>query len=123
MKKIKITVSDVSIEGELNETKLANKVWEALPIEGVANTWGYEIYFSIPIEAEAEHPRKTVKLGDLAYWPPGNAFCMFYGRTPISATEEEIFPASEVEVIGRMKKDFTKLKKVRSGELVKIEKA
>ena len=123
MGKIKITVGEISIEAELKDTKLANKILEALPLEGVANTWGYEIYFSIPIEAKAEHPRKSVKIGDLAYWPPGNAFCLFYGRTPISATDEEILPASEVEVIGKMKRGFEKLKKVRSGQLVKIEKA
>jgi len=123
MAEIKITVGEISVEAELNDTKIANKILEALPLEGVGNTWGYEIYFAIPVEAKAENPRKSVKIGDLAYWPPGNAFCLFYGRTPISATEEEILPASEVEVIGKMKKDFLKLKKVQSGQLVKIEKA
>lgn len=123
MSKIKITVDKFTVEGELRDTKLAKKIFEALPIKGVANTWGYEIYFSIPIEAKAEYPRRSVKIGDLAYWPPGNAFCLFYGRTPISATEDEILPASEVEVVGKFKGDLEALKKVHSGQMVKIEKA
>lgn len=121
--KIKIAIGEVSLTGELRDTKLAKKIFEALPIEGVGSTWGYEIYFSIPIEAEAEFPQKAVRIGDLAYWPPGNAFCLFYGRTPISATEDEILPASEVEVIGKFKGDIEALKKVHSGQMVKIEKA
>src|SRR4030042_5816859 len=103
MSKIKIIIGDFSVEGELLETRLAQKIFEALPLEGMGNTWGQEIYFSIPLEAQAEHPRKVVQIGDLAYWPPGNAFCLFYGRTPISGSEEEILPASEVGVVGKMK--------------------
>jgi len=124
MGKVKITVGDISLIGELRDTKLARKISEALPIESVADTWGDEIYFTIPIEVEAlEYPQKTVKIGDLAYWPQGNAFCIFFGRTPISFSKEKISPASEVEVIGILKKGFEKLKKVRPGQLVRVEAA
>jgi len=100
----------------------ARRIWEALPIEARANTWGDEIYFGIPVEADPENPREVVDLGDLAYWPPGNAFCIFFGRTPASRGDE-IRPASAVNVFGKVKGDPKVFKKVRSGERVRIERA
>jgi hypothetical protein len=98
----------------------ARRIWEALPIEARANTWGDEIYFGIPVDADPENPREVVDLGDLAYWPPGNAFCIFFGRTPASRGDE-IRPASAVNVFGKVKGDPKVFKKVRSGERVRIE--
>ena len=100
----------------------ARRIWEALPIEARANTWGDEIYFGIPVEADPENPREVVDLGDLAYWPPGNAFCIFFGRTPASRGDE-IRPASAVNVFGKVKGDPKVFKKLRSGERVRIERA
>jgi hypothetical protein len=99
----------------------ARRIWEALPIDARANTWGDEIYFGIPVDAEPENPREVVDLGDLAYWPPGNAFCIFFGRTPASRGDE-IRPASAVNVFGKVKGDPKVFKKVRSGERVRIER-
>lgn len=123
MKKIQIKVGDLLVLGSLRDSQLAAKIWEALPFQGIVNTWGFEIYFSIPVATELEFPTKQVVLGDLAYWPSGNAFCLFFGRTPISATEDKIKPASEVETIGKMEGDFTKLKEVKPGTIVRIERA
>jgi len=100
----------------------ARRIWEALPIEARANTWGDEIYFGIPVDADPENPREVVDLGDLAYWPPGNAFCIFFGRTPASRGDE-IRPTSAVNVFGKVKGDPKVFKKVRSGERVRIERA
>lgn len=100
----------------------ARRIWEALPIEARANTWGDEIYFGIPVDADPENPREVVDLGDLAYWPPGNAFCIFFGRTPASRGDE-IRPASAVNVFGKVKGDPKVFKKVRSRERVRIERA
>ena len=46
-KKITITAEDIKMSAELNDSKTAQKIWEALPIEGSVDTWGDEIYFSI----------------------------------------------------------------------------
>jgi hypothetical protein len=100
----------------------AKRIWEALPIEARANTWGDEIYFGIPVDADPENPREVVELGDLAYWPPGNAFCIFFGRTPASRGDE-IRPASAVNVFGKVEGDPKIFKKVRSGDRVSIERA
>ena len=102
-------------------TVSAAAIWDALPIEASANTWGDEIYFGIPISAAEEDPQEVVELGDLGYWPPGNAFCMFFGPTPMSRGDE-IRPASPVTVIGRMHGDPAVLKRVSSGAPVLIER-
>jgi hypothetical protein len=110
---------EASLTDESPET--AKAVWEALPIEARANTWGDEIYFGIPVKVGPENPREVVELGDIAYWPPGNAFCIFFGRTPASRGDE-IRPASAVNVFGKVEGDPKVFKKVRSGDTVRIER-
>lgn len=119
---IRVTAGSVVIEAELNDTNTAGAIWDALPINASGSTWGDEIYFRIPVEAELEDPQEVVDLGDLGYWPPGSAFCLFFGPTPASQGDE-IRPASEVTVIGKIKGDCTVLKNVPSGSPVLIEAA
>jgi hypothetical protein len=120
-KQIKITAGDVSAQAELNETETARAIWEALPIGGRANTWGDEIYFSIPVQLETEKGQATVELGDLGYWAPDIAFCIFFGLTPMSRGDE-IRPASPVTVFGRVLGDPTIFKGVTDGTPVLIER-
>ena len=120
--KIMITVEDLKMYAELNNNETAKKIWEALPIEGSVNTWGDEIYFSIPVKVGLENAKAVVLEGDLGYWPPGNAFCIFFGPTPASEGEE-IRPASPVNVFGKIIGDPKIFKKVRSGAKIIIEKS
>ena len=122
MSRIKITAGDVFAFAELDETATAEAIWKALPIEARANTWGDEIYFSIPVHLEEENAQEVVEKGDLGYWPVGNAFCIFFGRTPASRGDE-IRPASPVNVFGRLEGDPTIFKGVRSGEKVALEQS
>ncbi|NDF95568.1 MAG: hypothetical protein EB107_07000, partial [Proteobacteria bacterium] len=92
---IRITAGNVTMDATLNETATASEIWDALPITARANIWGDEIYFAIPVHRDEENAKATVGLGDLGYWPPGNAFCIFYGPTPMSRGDE-IRPASPV---------------------------
>jgi len=121
MRRIKITAGSVSATAQLNDSKTADAIWNALPITGRANTWGDEIYFSIPVNMGQDNAQAVVNLGDLGYWPPGTAFCIFFGRTPVSRGDE-IRPASPVNVFGHIEGDPTVFKKVRDGETVTIEK-
>jgi len=121
-REMKITAGDVEMLAEMNESKTADAIWNALPIKERGNTWGDEIYFSIPVSAGEENGREVVELGDIAYWPPGSAFCIFFGPTPAS-TGDEIRPASAVNVVGRVKGDPKAFKAVRSGEQVTLDKA
>jgi hypothetical protein len=119
---ISITAGEVVSTAELNESQTANAIWEALPISARASTWGDEIYFAIPVHLDEENAQATVALGELGYWPPGNAFCIFFGPTPASRTPGEIRPASPVNVIGKVQGFATRFKQVRSGETVTIAK-
>jgi hypothetical protein len=121
-KKITIIVEDVKMSAELNSSETAQKIWEALPIEANVQTWGDEIYFSIPVKVGLENAKAVVSEGDLGYWPPGNAFCIFFGPTPASHGEE-IKPASPVNVFGKIIGDPQVFKKVRSGAKIIIEKS
>jgi hypothetical protein len=120
-RKIKITVGKLELEGWLNETKTAAKVFEALPINSTVNTWGDEIYFTIPVDAKSEDAKELVSLGDIAYWPPGKAMCIFFGKTPISRGDE-IRPASPVNIIGKVEGDYKLLRKVKEGEEIIIRR-
>jgi uncharacterized protein len=118
-RKIKIVAGKLELEAWLNDTKTAAKVFEALPLTSAVNTWGDEIYFTIPVTAGAEDARDLVSLGDIAYWPPGKAMCIFFGKTPISRGDE-IRPASPVNIIGKVEGDLKTLKKVKDGEEITV---
>ena len=123
MKAIKITVGSIAVDAELNEGPTSQQVWEALPIEGRANIWGDEIYFDIPVQAGQEpDARAQVEVGELGYWPVGNAFCIFYGPTPVS-TDERPRAYSPVNILGRVSSDATVFRGVRNGTAVRIERA
>jgi hypothetical protein len=110
--KIKIEIGTLSVEAELNDSATAKKVAEVLPITASFNTWGDEIYFTIPVEAELdETAREEVEMGYLGYWPTGNAFCIFFGQTPMSEPGR-IIPASAVNIIGRVIGDAVRFKEV-----------
>jgi len=122
-KKITITAGKVSLPATLNDTNSARAVVKALPIEARANRWGEEIYFEIPVRLEeSSDARAEMQVGELAYWAPGSAFCIFFGRTPVS---EGTAPraASPVNPLGKVDGDATAFKAVRSGEKVRIEAA
>jgi len=118
---IRITAGSVSAEARLNDSKTAGAIWNALPIEAKGQTWGDEIYFDISLSAGPESPREVVERGDLAYWPPGHAFCIFFGPTPASRGDE-CRAASVVNVVGKLEGDPTIFKKVRAGTRVTIER-
>ena len=86
---IRITAGDVSVAAELDESPTAAAILDSLPIEASGSRWGEEIYFSIPVkEKSTPDARADMEVGELAYWPPGNAFCIFFGPTPASDGDE-----------------------------------
>jgi hypothetical protein len=117
--RIRITAGGVSAVATLDDSPTARAIAAALPLEAKVETWGDEIYFSIPVGLEEDGARPVVELGDLGYWPPGRAFCIFYGPTPASRGGE-IRPASPVNVFGRVDGDPTVFRTVRAGATVRL---
>jgi len=113
MRKIKITAGSVEMTATLNDSKTANALWDILPAANGARIWGDEIYFPIPMNMPEDGARASVPSGTIAFWPPGSAFCIFFGQTP----------ASPVNVVGTLDGDPEKFRKVRDGETVNLEKA
>jgi uncharacterized protein len=119
--RIAIRIGTLSMEAELNETPTAQKIAAALPLRTSFNTWGDEIYFAIPVDADLDDSaQEVVELGDLGYWPPGKAWCIFFGQTPVSQSGK-IMPASAVNVIGKVLGDATQFKTVMREREVIVE--
>ena len=119
---IKITAGSVSLTAELDDTALAKAVAARLPIEATPNEWGDEFYFGIPVRSELdETATKKVKVGDIGYWPPGNAMAIFFGPTPMSSGADPV-PASAVCLIGRITGNAADLRKARGARKIRIEK-
>jgi hypothetical protein len=116
-----IRIGALAMEAELNETPTAQRITAALPLRTAFHTWGDEIYFAIPVDAELdESAQEVVEPGDLGYWPPGKALCIFFGQTPVSQAGK-IMPASAVNVIGKILGDATQFKKVMQEREVVLE--
>ncbi len=110
---IKSTKPELNIEVEFLDNPCAKKIQESLPIESQMQTWGDEIYFPIPMKMQEDNAHATVPSGTIAFWPPGSAFCIFFGQTP----------ASPVNVMGKLDGDPKLFKNVRDGETVNLERA
>lgn len=123
--KIKFPANDFVFECVLNSTKIAQDIYEILPQESKVNTWGEEIYFSLPIKLKNEKPTLDVEEGDVAWWPEGSCFCIFFGKTPMSTADKPV-PYSEVTLIGRLKNYNREikamLKQIKSNTKVILEK-
>ena len=117
--KIIFKTSKVTIEGKLNNSQTALKIYEKLPLIAKVNSWGDEIYFEIPLSFKPEDATLDVEVGDIAYWPQGQCLCIFFGRTPVS-TNNKPRPASEVNIVGKVIGDATILKNIKSGDKITV---
>lgn len=119
-RRIRISTGDVAVEAALRDTETAGAIWDALPLTARVNTWGDEIYFNIPVSLyEDDDSRSVVAVGDLAFWPPGSAFCIFFGRTPASQGDEPT-AASPVNVFGAVEGDAAALRSVADGDEIQV---
>ncbi len=118
-----IIAGKVRFQAQLNDTATALAILEALPVEARANRWGGEIYFSIPVDAGLETgAREVLQPGEIGYWPPGSALCLFFGRTPASEGEE-IRAASAVNIVGRIEGPLDELWNIRDGAKIALRES
>ena len=121
MARIAIHCGDVHIQAELNDSPCAGKILEALPIAARANTWGDEIYFDIGVSVKlTPAARELMDVGEIAYWPPGKAMCLFLGPTPVSESDGRPRAASPVVPIGRIVGEAGALRSVQDGDPISI---
>ena len=119
---INIKTGMIEITAEIDETTTADAIWQALPIQSTVNTWGEEVYFSTPIDVEPDNGREVVDAGDIGYWPPGKAFCIFFGRTPASRGNE-IRAASPVNVFGKIIGDAKIFQAAKTSDKIHVSRA
>jgi len=111
------------LQAQVNDEnpQTAQAVLNSLPIKGKVNTWGDEIYFSTSLNLNEEKPRAEVEVGCVAYWPPGRAICIFFGKTPASKHTEPR-AASPVNVFAKILGDLSPLRRVRDNDEIILEK-
>lgn len=122
-RKVKIKTDKGSFIAELYDNPMGDDIWNALPLEGNVKTWGDEIYFSTSLKSGYEDFKKSVvEIGELAFWDPGNAFCIFFGPTPGSSVPKPANPATVFGEVENINKNIGKLKSVTGGSNIKITK-
>ncbi len=108
--KIEIEGKDFAVaELDQRNPNIANRIYQMLPIEADANLWGEEIYFEIPLRNEDENTSTDSAKGDVSYWSPGNAFCIFFGQTQ---------PYSPVNHLGKILQGLEIFWNVRAGDRI-----
>ncbi|WP_041083200.1 cyclophilin-like fold protein [Thermotoga profunda] len=111
------------VTAELDEKKAPmtiDAIKKCLPIKSIVNRWGDEIYFETPVKLTVdENSKDVVEEGDVAFWIPGRAICIFFGKTPIS--DDKIRPASAVNVFGKIKENLQLLKEIKTGTKVIVQ--
>jgi len=120
---VKIIVDDLVLAAELFDTECARAITDALPLDARPNVWGDEFYFQIPVHRDLdETATTTVSVGDIGYWPPGSALAIFFGPTPLSSGNRPV-PASEVNLVGRIRADAAALRGKKKTTSIRIERA
>jgi len=103
-------------EGELVRhfaPRTVEAIMKRLPIEGRAALWKEEVYFEIPVKMGKEKAKPTVEKSTIAFWPMGNALCVFYGESQ---------PYSPVNIVGQVTKNLELFGRVKSGAKIRVEK-
>lgn len=118
---IQIQISDITLTATLRDTPTAEAILSALPIESRAQTWGEEVYFSVPVSVELEpEARDVVQAGEIAFWIEGSCIAIGFGPTPISQGDE-IRLAARTNIWADTTDDVRQLKTVRAGDPIHIK--
>jgi hypothetical protein len=113
---IKFIIESVGeAEGELIRhlaPRTVDAIAKKLPIQGRAALWKEEVYFEIPVKMGEEKPKPKVEKGNIAFWPMGNALCIFYGESQ---------PYSPVNILGKVTKNLEIFAHIKSGSVIKLD--
>ena len=70
-----------------------------------------EVYFSLPVSLGLEKPTRSIEVGDVAFWPQGNALCIFF---------KKIEPAGPVNLLGKVTNGLEFFEKVKLGTNITV---
>jgi hypothetical protein len=120
--RIVIEVGSLRLEARLDDSPTANVVAAALPLQAAAHRWGDEVYFEVPMHVDqAADAREEMGVGELGLWPVGDAFCIFFGPTPVSVQGEPL-AYSPVNPFGMVVGDATVLRAAHEGAGVRVSR-
>ncbi|MDD4957500.1 MAG: cyclophilin-like fold protein [Candidatus Omnitrophica bacterium] len=120
MRQISLISKKTRITIELSDIAASLSLYHMLPVSSQASLWGKEIYFPIPrISVSGAVLTEQVEIGDVGFWPEGNCFCVFFGRTPMSTSERPV-PASGVVLLGRVDDGLASLSDIPAGAGVEL---
>ncbi|PLX41784.1 MAG: hypothetical protein C0608_04115 [Deltaproteobacteria bacterium] len=107
---IVLELDPVTLSGTLNDTAAAKELELQLPIYITMTRWGEEYYGTLlpPLGEVVGDEREVLEVGELAYWHPGDALCLFFGPTPASEGDEPR-AASPVVPLGKVSGDWGSL--------------
>lgn len=113
---------EVVVDLREDVTPTVEALLDAAPFSASANRWGDEVYFETPSSAALEEDaRDEMSVGEVAFWPDGNAIAVFFGPTPVSKADEPR-AYSPCNIVGRVDGDADALKAVQSGARVRVSK-
>ncbi len=123
MRRLRMTIGSVTLDAELFATPTADAIWNALPFTSKAQTWGEEVYFSVPVSVPKEKDaRDVVQAGELAFWVEGECIAIGFGPTPISRGNE-IRLADTTNIWGKALGNVKQLKSIKAGAAIRVEAA
>ena len=121
--RIRISWENGEAFGVLNDTPTAKKLLSALPCSSSANTWGEEVYFSVPVNAGLEpDAQQVVPPGTICFWVQGKSLAIPFGPTPVSQGNECRL-VTKVNLLGKLEGDPRVLKSIRDGDDIRVEAA
>ncbi len=91
----------------ITDNQFSEELIKHLPIKSKAIRWKEEYYFETSIEFKGRE-KLQVDAGDVAYWRPGRALCLFYGLSQ---------PYSPISVVGEIIGPLYMLKEVEDEEV------
>lgn len=122
MERIRIVWKKGTLTASLKNTPAAAKLLEALPCTSLANTWGKEVYFGVPVKARLEPDAlQVVDPGTVCFWVEGSSLALPFGPTPVSKGDECRL-VTKVNVLGKIEGDPASLGSIRDGDEITVER-
>jgi Uncharacterized conserved protein len=123
MSRITIRTRNSEYTAELDRSDISNEIWLSLPLKADINMLGSQLYFSMPLESKTVGDTTVLEVGDIAYWPKADAFCIFFGSTPLSGDDGKPVSAFPVKVIGRVIGDCSSMEHAGDRMPIRLERS